>query len=74
LDVLPPGESIDLGPRLKAALRAAGVNVFMCRVERHAETLFATLVLQGFSTQLQSSPGLDDDAAILELVEAAKRV
>jgi hypothetical protein len=65
---------MDLGPELQTALRAAGVTVFMCRVERHDDMLFATLMLKGFATQLQSSPGLSDDAAILELVEQAKRV
>ncbi len=63
---------MELGLVLQAALRAAGVNVFMCRVERHSDMLFATLVLKGFATELQSSPGLDDDAAILDLVEKAK--
>lgn len=65
---------MDLSLQLKEALRAAGVNVFMCRVERYADMLFATLVLQGFATELQSSPGLDDEAAIRDLVEKAKRL
>lgn len=68
------GAPVDLGLQLQAALRSAGVNVFMCRVERYSDTLFATLMLQGFATQLQSAPGLDDTAAILDLVEQAKRV
>ena len=65
---------MDLGSRLKTALREAGVNVFMCRVKRDAGMLFATLVLSGYSTQLQSAPGLDDEAAIRDLVEQAKRL
>jgi hypothetical protein len=65
---------MDLGLQLQAALRAAGVTVFMCRVERHEEMLFATLMLKGFATELQSSPGLDDEAAILDLVEKVKRL
>jgi len=65
---------MDLGLQLQAALRDAGVNVFMCRVERYADMLFATLVLKGFATELQSSPGLDDAAAIRDLVEKAKHL
>lgn len=65
---------MDLGPRLQAALRAAGVTVFMCRVERYADMLFATLLLKGFATELQSAPGLDDDAAIVDLVEKVRRL
>lgn len=65
---------MDLGLQLQTALRAAGVTVFMCRVERHEDMLFATLMLEGFATELQSSPGLDDDAAILDLVERTKRL
>ena len=64
---------MDLGLRLQTALREAGVTVFMCRAERLDDTtVFATLMLRGFATQLQSGPGLDDDAAIAELVEKAK--
>lgn len=65
--------NVDLGLHLQTALRAAGVTVFMCRVERYPDTLFATLMLKGFATQLQSAPGLDDDAAIADLVEKAKQ-
>jgi hypothetical protein len=46
----------------------------MCRVERHDDMLFATLMLKGFATELQSSRGLDDEAAILDLVEKVKRL
>ncbi len=65
---------MDLGVRLKEALGDAGIAVFMCKVERYGDMLFATLVLKGFATELQSSPGLDDEAAIRDLVEKAKRL
>lgn len=66
-------DDVDLGPQLKAALREAGIDVFMCRVERVDGTLFATLMLKGFATQLQSPAGLDDAAALADLVEQAKQ-
>jgi hypothetical protein len=65
---------MDLSEQLKVALRDAGVTVFMCRVERYEDMLFATLVLKGFSTELQSAPGLDDEAAIRDLVDQATRL